>query len=55
MLKYILKRLLQMVPTVFGVVLLTFILFNVAGGDLAFSVDELKQIAGIFGGDYVEP
>ncbi len=38
MLKYILTRLLQMIPTVFGVVLLTFILFNVAGGDLAFSV-----------------
>jgi len=38
MLKYILKRILQMIPTVFGVILLTFILFNVAGGDLALSV-----------------
>jgi len=35
MLKYILKRILQMVPTVVGVVLLTFFLFNVVGGDLA--------------------
>ncbi|WP_372807635.1 ABC transporter permease [Pontiella sp.] len=35
MLKYILKRVVQMVPTVIGVVLLTFILFNVVGGDLA--------------------
>ena len=35
MLKYILKRTLQMVPTVAGVVLLTFFLFNVVGGDLA--------------------
>ena len=32
MLKYILKRIIQMVPTVVGVVLLTFILFNVVGG-----------------------
>lgn len=35
MLKYILKRILQMVPTVVGVVLLTFVLFNIVGGDLA--------------------
>lgn len=35
MLKYILKRILQMVPTVIGVILLTFVLFNVVGGDLA--------------------
>lgn len=35
MLKYILKRILQMVPTVLGVILLTFVLFNVVGGDLA--------------------
>jgi peptide/nickel transport system permease protein len=35
MLKYILKRIVQMVPTVIGVILLTFILFNVVGGDLA--------------------
>ncbi|VGO14599.1 Glutathione transport system permease protein GsiC [Pontiella desulfatans] len=35
MLNYILKRIWQMVPTVVGVVLLTFILFNVVGGDLA--------------------
>ncbi|HEY5653703.1 MAG TPA: hypothetical protein VIR63_04975, partial [Pontiella sp.] len=35
MLKYILKRMLQMIPTVLGVILLTFILFNIVGGDLA--------------------
>ena len=35
MLKYILKRTLQMVPTVFGVILLTFILFNIVPNDLA--------------------
>lgn len=35
MLKYILKRIVQMVPTVIGVILLTFVLFNVVGGDLA--------------------
>ncbi len=35
MLKYILKRIIQMVPTVIGVILLTFVLFNVVGGDLA--------------------
>ena len=35
MLKYILKRTVQMVPTVIGVILLTFVLFNVVGGDLA--------------------
>jgi len=35
LLKYILKRIVQMVPTVVGVILLTFVLFNVVGGDLA--------------------
>ena len=35
MLNYIFKRILQMIPTVFGVILLTFFLFNVVGGDLA--------------------
>ena len=35
MLKYIIRRVLYMVPTVFGVILITFILFNVAGGDPA--------------------
>ena len=35
MLRYVLKRVLQMGPTVIGVILLTFILFNVVGGDLA--------------------
>lgn len=38
MLRYILKRIFQMIPTVFGVILITFILFNVAGGSLALHV-----------------
>lgn len=32
---YIVRRILQMIPTVFGVVLITFILFNVVGGSPA--------------------
>lgn len=35
MLKYISKRILQMIPTVFGVILITFVLFNVVGGSPA--------------------
>ena len=35
MFRYIAKRILQMVPTVLGVVLLTFVLFNVVGGSPA--------------------
>ena len=35
MLKYILKRILQMAPTVVGVILLTFVLFNIVPNDLA--------------------
>lgn len=35
MIRYILKRILQMVLTVFGVILITFALFNIAGGDTA--------------------
>lgn len=35
MLKYIIRRTLYMVPTVFGVILITFYLFNIAGGDPA--------------------
>ena len=35
MLKYILKRIVQMVPTVVGVILLTFALFNIVPNDLA--------------------
>jgi peptide/nickel transport system permease protein len=31
--KYVIRRVLYMAPTVFGVVLITFFLFNVAGGD----------------------
>ncbi|MDF7798211.1 ABC transporter permease [Pontiellaceae bacterium B1224] len=35
MLKYILRRLLQMIPTVIGVILVTFALFNIVPNDLA--------------------
>lgn len=38
MLKYIARRMLQMIPTVLGVILITFILFNVAGGSPALKV-----------------
>ena len=36
--KYILKRLLQLIPTLLGVALITFILFNVVGGSPALLV-----------------
>lgn len=35
MMNYILRRILQMVPTVFGVIVITFILFNMVGGSPA--------------------
>lgn len=35
MVRYALRRLLQLIPTLFGVIVITFILFNVVGGDLA--------------------
>lgn len=38
MLKYIVKRILQMILTVLGVILITFVLFNIAGGDLGKKV-----------------
>lgn len=38
MLKYIIKRILQMIPTVFGVILITFVLFNMVGGSPAQQV-----------------
>ena len=38
MLKYISKRMLQMIPTVFGVILITFVLFNIVGGSPAQQV-----------------
>jgi len=34
-LNYVVRRVLQMIPTVFGVILITFILFNVVGGSPA--------------------
>lgn len=36
--KYILKRLLEVIPTTFGVLLLTFLLFNVVGGSPAETI-----------------
>ena len=38
MIHYIVRRILQMIPTVFGVILITFVLFNIAGGDLGKKV-----------------
>ncbi len=35
MIRFILRRLLQMIPTIFGVILITFILFNLVGGSPA--------------------
>ncbi len=35
MIKYLLRRLLYMIPIMFGITLVTFLLFNVAGGDPA--------------------
>jgi peptide/nickel transport system permease protein len=35
MFRYIVRRILQMIPTVFGVILITFVLFNVVGGSPA--------------------
>ena len=35
MLKYIVRRLLEVIPTTFGIILLTFVLFNVVGGSPA--------------------
>ena len=38
MLRYIGKRILQMIPTVFGVIMITFVLFNIVGGSPALQV-----------------
>lgn len=38
MLKYVAKRILEVVPTTFGILLLTFLLFNVVGGSPAVAV-----------------
>lgn len=35
MLRYIIRRILQMIPTVFGVIVITFVLFNIVGGSPA--------------------
>ena len=36
--KYAIKRILEVVPTTFGVLLLTFLLFNVVGGSPAETI-----------------
>ena len=38
MLRYTLKRVMEMIPTTFGIVLVTFLLFNVVGGSPAETV-----------------
>ena len=35
---FVIRRVLQMIPTIFGVIIVTFILFNVAGGDIGSAV-----------------
>lgn len=35
MLRYVIRRVLQMIPTIFGIIVITFILFNVVGGSPA--------------------
>lgn len=35
MLVYIIRRILYMIPTIFGIMLITFILFNIVGGDVS--------------------
>ena len=51
MLAYIVRRVLQFVPTLLGVVLLVFVLFNLVGGDpayiLAGKISNPEQIANI--------
>ncbi|MFC1497576.1 ABC transporter permease [Verrucomicrobiota bacterium] len=37
MIRYIIRRILYMIPIIFGVILITFLLFNVAGGSIALS------------------
>ena len=48
---YIIRRLWQMVPTLLGVILLIFVIFNVVGGDpayvLAGKISSPEQIANI--------
>jgi len=54
---YIIRRLLYTIPIVFGVLLLTFALFNVVGGDISFeiaggtttqqTIDEIRQEYGL--------
>jgi len=51
MLAYVIRRLWQMIPTLAGVVLLIFFLFNAVGGDpalvLAGKITNPEQIANI--------
>ena len=36
--RYVVRRLLEVVPTTFGILLLTFVLFNVVGGSPAETI-----------------
>ena len=54
MLAYVLRRLWQMIPTMAGVVLLVFLLFNWVGGDPAFilagkmaNAEEIANMTGV--------
>lgn len=58
MLKYVIRRLLYMIPILFGITLITFFLFNVAGGDPALqaagkhaSVEQLASLKAELGLD----
>ncbi len=58
MLSYIIRRLLYTIPIVFGVMLLTFVLFNVVGGDVsdqiagrAASAETIAEIRAEYGWD----
>ena len=48
---YVIRRLWQMIPTILGVILLIFFLFNLVGGDpaqvLAGKISNPEQIASI--------
>ena len=42
MMKFIIRRLLYMIPIVLGVIMLNFVLFNIAGGSAASSAYKLS-------------
>lgn len=64
MLKFVIRRVLYMIPILFGIALVTFLLFNVAGGDPAVQaagkyataerIEELRRDLGLDGPLYVQ-